>query len=41
VIIGTLGKATVLRAGSFPEWQDEGRPRPLERAADDCFEENS
>jgi hypothetical protein len=23
VIIGTLGKATALRAGSFPEWQDE------------------
>jgi dihydrolipoamide dehydrogenase len=29
VIIGTLGKATALRAGSFPEWQDEQQPRPI------------
>jgi hypothetical protein len=41
VIITTLGEATALPAASFPEWQDEGRPRPLERVADDCFEENS
>jgi hypothetical protein len=35
----------VLRAGSFPEWQDEGiapaAPAPHERDADDCIEEIS
>jgi hypothetical protein len=41
VIIGTLGKATALPAPAFPEWQDEAKPRPLERVADDCIEENS
>jgi hypothetical protein len=41
VTIGTLGRATALRAGSFPEWQDGGSARPHERDADDCIEENS
>jgi hypothetical protein len=41
VIIATLGMATVLPAAPFPEWQDEPKPRPLERVADDCIEENS
>jgi hypothetical protein len=45
VIIATLGMATALPAGSFPEWQDEAdRPRgPAHRSGtpDDCIEENS
>jgi hypothetical protein len=41
VISPTLGGATALRAASFPEWQDEGKPpRPMERDADDCIEEH-
>jgi hypothetical protein len=31
VITGTLGKATALRAASFPEWQD-GHEAPPARA---------
>jgi len=41
VIIGTLGKPTVLRAGSFPEWQDEHEHRPLDAGQDYCIEEHS
>ena len=40
VIFPTLGGATALRAAPFPEWQDEGGTRPLERDADDCIEEH-
>jgi hypothetical protein len=43
VIIATLGMATALPAGSFPEWQAD-RPRgPAHRSGtpDDCIEENS
>jgi hypothetical protein len=40
VIIATLGQATALRAGPFPEWQDEGQAPARERDADDCIEEH-
>ena len=43
MINATLGMATVARAGSFPEWQDEAEhprgARPYERDADDSLEE--
>jgi hypothetical protein len=32
VIIPTLGRATVLQAASFPEWQDEADARASGRA---------
>jgi hypothetical protein len=40
VIFATLAEPTALRAAPFPEWQDEGSPRPMERDADDCIEEH-
>jgi hypothetical protein len=40
VIIPTLGSGTALRAAPFPEWQDEGKPPPAWRVADDCIEEH-
>jgi hypothetical protein len=40
VIIPTLWRGTALRAAPFPEWQDEGKPPPAERVADDCIEEH-
>jgi hypothetical protein len=35
-----FGRGTALRAAPFPEWQDEGKPPPAERGADDCLEEH-
>jgi hypothetical protein len=40
VIIPTLGEATALQAGPFPEWQDEGKPPPARAGQDDCIEEH-
>jgi hypothetical protein len=40
VIFPMLGGGTALRAAPFPEWQDEGKPSPAERGADDCIEEH-
>jgi hypothetical protein len=40
VIFPTLGGGTALRAAPFPKWQDEGKPPPAERGADDCLEEH-
>jgi hypothetical protein len=40
VIFPTLGRETALPAAPFPEWQDEGKPPPIEWGADDCIEEH-